>query len=340
MNLIERETNNFEFLIETLDDLWVLSQFIVQNDRLFATTERKVKIGSETNYKVVKKLIFVELLVKQAKFENETLRVTGEIQNETEFTATGASHTLSFSPGDKIKLYKPSILKFEEKLIDNACKSKNSMNLLILLDKDELIASEFSPFSYRILYEQKGLGSKKYQHTEINEEEQKFKIIENSLKKDYSSIILSGPGIYKDKLLKYIKDKTNQKPISFQFADVSATAIPRAIKKINETGILSESQLAHENKYMSKLLENINKKEKHAYSKQNTFESVNAGSCEILLVSTKFIEQSKDENNYEELNSIMKTVEQLQGELVIVDSKNETGKQLDGLGGIAGILRY
>ena len=36
----------------------------------------------------------------------------------------------------------------------------------------------------------------------------------------------------------------------------------------------------------------------------------------------------------------MRIAEQLNAELVIVDSKNETGRQLDGLGGIASILRY
>ncbi len=134
MNLILKEDNIFEFFIETLDDLWVLSQFIVPDDKLYGKTERKVKIGSETNYKVTKKLIYVELLVKNIKFESNVLRTTGEILNETEFTSVGASHSLSFKIGDKIKIEKKNVLKFEKKLIENAINSKKSLNLLVLLD--------------------------------------------------------------------------------------------------------------------------------------------------------------------------------------------------------------
>lgn len=340
MNLINKEATNYEFLIETLDDLWVLSQFIVPGDRIFGRAERKVKIGSETNYKVVKKLIFVELKTTNIKFENETLRITGEIQNETEFTAIGASHTLTYSPGDKINLQKLSLLKFEEKMLNNALKSKKALNLLVLLDKDELIAAEFSEFSYRVLFEESGLGSKKYSSEEINEQEQKYKLIEDLLKKDYSKIILSGPGIFKDKLQKYIKDKIGLETISFHWIDVNPQSIQKVIKKINESSVLGESQLSYENSYVTKLLENINLGSKFAYGMENIEDCANSGRIEVLLISTKMINKAKDEGNYVELNNFMKLVEQLNGELTIIESKNEPGKILDGLGGIASILRY
>lgn len=340
MNLISRENNNFEILVETLDDLWILSQFIKQNDRLFGTTERKVKIGSDVNYKVVKKLIFVELSVTGVKYENDILRVAGKIQNETEFTAVGASHSLTFKLGDKIKFEKKDILKYEEKLIKNAINSKNSHNLLILLDKDTVLVSEFSDFSYRVLFEKGSLGSKKYKDMQINDSEEKFKLIEELLKKDYSNVVLAGPSLFKDKLQKYIKDKIGKKTITFHCSDVTSNAIQKVIKKIQTSGILGDSQIAKESKYMSILLENINKNTKFAYGQANTFESVNIGSIENFLISTKFINEMKENNKFDELNIIMKTVEQLNGELIIVNSKNDSGKILDGLGGIAGILRY
>ena len=105
MLLLEKTKLNFELKTENLEDLWVLSQFIVPEDKIFATTERKVKIGND-NTKQVKKLIHVDLLVKKVNFDSDNLRVSGEIQNETEFTAIGQNHSLNFAPGDKIKLEK------------------------------------------------------------------------------------------------------------------------------------------------------------------------------------------------------------------------------------------
>jgi len=339
MLLLDRSGLQFELKIESLDDLWILSEFIVLDDIIFATTQRKIKIGND-NAKQVTKIIFVELKVKKAIFENDILRVSGEIQNETEFTAVGQAHSLNFNLDDKIKIKKNNLLKFEEKLLDSAIKTEKSQNFLVLLDKDELIANEFSNISYRVLFGKKGLGSKKYMSQEINEDEEKFKLICEYLKRDYSKVILAGPGIYKDNFKKYIKDKIGLDCICLPFPDVNTTSVQKAIEKIQKLGILSDAIMAKESEKISKLLENINKSEKYSYGVENSFESVIGAKCVVLLISTKLIEKFKEDGSYLELNNIMKTIEQLNGELVIVNSKNESGKILDGLGSIATINRY
>lgn len=340
MQLLNRQNLLFELKGETLEDLWILSQFITQGDKIFSKTERKVKIGSGEKQKQVKKIIYVELVVSKTSFENNVLRVSGEIQNETEFTKVGASHSLTFEINDVIKVQKFSLLKFEEKLLQNALKLRKSLNLLILLDKDELIACEFGEFTYKTFIEKKRLGSKKYTGEEIDEDEQKFKLIENLLTRDYSNIILAGPGIYKEKLKKYIKEITGRNLTTFSYPEVSTNAIQKAIKKISEKKIMQTNQLAIENEMISKLLENINKGEKYVYGSKNTNEAINDGRVEILLISSKLINKAKEKGTYQELNELLRLVEQLNGNLVIISSENEPGRILDGLGGIAGILRY
>lgn len=340
MQLVKREGFFFELRPENLEDLWLLSQFISPNDRLMARTERKVKVGSETNPKQVKKLIFIELKVSKTVFEHETLRVTGEIQNETEFTSVGSTHTLSFAPGDLLELEKHSLLKVEEKMLENALKSKKSMNLLVVLDKDEMVTAEFGDFSYKIIFEKKGLGSRKYHLEEVNEDEEKYKLIEEFLKKDYSEVIFAGPGIYKDKLKKYIEDRTGLKILSHQWPEVSSQAVQKVIDDINKKGMLSQNQLAMENEKVSQLLLNIEKKAKFSYGYENTKEAVELGRAEVLILTSKFIEETREEGQYAGLNELMMTVENLNGELVIVQSRNDPGRILDGLGGIGAILRY
>ncbi len=340
MNIIGKTNAEYELLIETLDDLWVLSQIINTNDRVFGKTERKIKIGSETNYKVTTKTIYVDLLVDKVKFEDERLKILGKIQNENEYAAIGSAQTLNYNAGDKIKFEKKNMLKFEQKLLDNAVKSKKSQNLLILFDKDTLYAIEFSNISYKILFKETNLGSKKTLEGEVNEEEQKYNIIKDLLKKDYSKIIFASPSIYKDKLQKYLKDKTGLKTITFSWTDVSSNAVLKVIEKINQSGILSESQIAYEMEHINKLLENISKKTKSTYGLDNITQAINSGSCETLLLSTDFMNNEKEKGNYENINNLIRTVEKLNGNLVIVNSKNQSGKILDGLTGIAGILRY
>ena len=339
MNIISREGFEFEFKIETLEDLWILSEFILPEDRVFATTQRKVKIGDDKT-KQVTKIIFVDLKVTKTSFETQILRITGEIQNETEFTAQGQSHTLSFSPNDTIKIKKTQLLSYEKKLLEKSLNSKNSLNLLILLDKDDLIVSEFGEFSFKVLLNQTGLGSKKYHLNQINEQEEKFKLIEEILKKNYSTIIFAGPSNYKDKLQKYVKDKIGLEVLTFFWHDVNNYSIQKVIKEISESKLLEETQFSKESKLISELLKNISLEQKNAYGFEKVENSINEGSCEKLLISTKYIEKQKEENNYLNLNNLIKTTEQLKGDLIIFNSKNEPGKILDGLGGIAAILRY
>ncbi len=339
MQILVQDKNSFELMINSLEDLWVLSQFIVPNDRIFATTQRKVKIGNDKT-KQVTKIIFVDLKVLKTSFESDILRVSGEIQNETEFTSIGQSQTLSFGVNDKIKIEKNSILEFEKKLLDRSVNSKKSMTLLILLDKDELLVSEFSDFTFKVFFHEKGLGQKKYVLDEINEEEQKLKLFEEFLKRDYENIIFAGPGRYKEVISKYVKDKFGIKSSIFPYSDVNSNSVSKVIKSISESGILKDNQVAKENELIEILLKNISNCEKNSYGFNNVVESVNLGSCDILLISTNLIDLMREDGTYLKLNELMRLVEQLNGSLIIINSKNEAGRILDGLGSIASINRY
>lgn len=339
MQQVSREGLLFELKPQSLEDLWILSQFITPNDRVFATTQRKIKVGNSENAKTVTKLIYVELETQKTSFEHEVLRVSGKIQNETEFTAVGSNHTLSFSINEVLKIEKKNLLNFEEKILKQSIETKKSLSLLVLLDKDELIATEFGAFSYKVLFEKKGLGSKKYTEEEINENEEKYNILKPFLGRDYSNIILAGPNTFKDNLKKYLIDK-GVKCISFNYPDVGSYNIQKAIKEVNESGVLSDSQLSRESEMINKLLINIDKNEKNSYSYKDVEASINEGKVDVLLISSKLIDKYREEEKYTDLNKLMVLTELLNGSLVIFQSGNEPGKILDGLGSIASINRY
>lgn len=339
MQELSKVGNLYELRADNLEDLWLLSQFISPGDDVFASDERKIKVGSENNPKITKKIIKVELRVRKTSFENEVLRVSGEITNETEFTSIGSSHTLTFKVNDNIKVLKCRVLKFEEKMLKTAIESKKTTNFIALFDKDDLIAAEFGDFNYKVLFEEKGLGSKKYTSEEINEEEQKYKLIKPFIDRGYANIILAGPGMFKENLKKYLLDK-GIKTESFIFHDVTSQAMSKLVNEVNKMGFLKDNQIALESDYVSKLLLNIEKGGKFAYSLIDVERKVNEGSCEVLLISTKFLDKAREEGTYEGINELMRLTEDMRGELIIVQSKFEPGKILDGLTGIGGILRY
>jgi len=90
----------------------------------------------------------------------------------------------------------------------------------------------------------------------------------------------------------------------------------------------------------AKILEEINKNNLAVYGLQETENAAYAGAIKILLISDKFIQESRQKNIYSKIDNIMKSVEQRKGEINIISSDHEGGKKLNGLGGITGILRY
>ena len=57
-------------------------------------------------------------------------------------------------------------------------------------------------------------------------------------------------------------------------------------------------------------------------------------------MTDSFIHKIREKEKYEELDIVMKITDQTKGEINIISSEHESGKKLDGLGGIGAILRY
>ena len=342
MKLLEQHNLSYEVVFDSLEDLWITTQLLSAGDKVKATTVRKVKIGSsESNQKQVKKIISVEVLVSKVSLEGEVLRISGTIQNETEHTSIGQFHTLSFSVTETLSFEKAMpFLDVEKKLFEKSLNSKSSTNLLLLLDREDLIATEFSDFSYSILFEKTGLGSKKYSREEIDENEQKFSLLADLLQRNYSSLILAGPGIYKENLREYLKSRISLKMQTFSFPDVRVQAVQRLIGELSKAGLVVSAQIVLEEEALSELMEAMGKGTLYAYGFALTAAALREGRVRKLLLSTAFLEERKEKEEYLSFCEDMRSTEAMGGSVVIVRSENEGGQRLDGLGGIAALLRY
>ena len=91
---------------------------------------------------------------------------------------------------------------------------------------------------------------------------------------------------------------------------------------------------------MDELLSEINKNGLAVYAWGEVKKAIDAGAVSKLLLTDDFIQQKREEGHYIELDKLMKQIDVLKGQINILSSKQETGQKLDGLGGIAAILRY
>ena len=64
------------------------------------------------------------------------------------------------------------------------------------------------------------------------------------------------------------------------------------------------------------------------------------GAVKELLITDSLIQKSRMENFYAKIENMMKSVDKTKGSIIIISSEHEGGKRLDGLGGVAAILRF
>ena len=82
------------------------------------------------------------------------------------------------------------------------------------------------------------------------------------------------------------------------------------------------------------------KEGKATYGQKEVKKAVEQGAVEILMLTDNFITKKREENTFSKVEEIMKNTEKISGKVKIISSEHEGGQKLDGLGGMAAILRY
>ena len=80
--------------------------------------------------------------------------------------------------------------------------------------------------------------------------------------------------------------------------------------------------------------------DKAVYGIKEVENASNLRAIEILLITDSLIQKLRANNDFDKVNTIMQTVDSNKGKIHIISSKHEGGKKLNGLSGIAAILRY
>jgi protein pelota len=332
--------------VENLDDLWHLSGVIEKKDFVEGETYRKIKVGgTDEASDASKKRVFLKILVEKVEFHeySSVLRVSGVITDGPEDIPRGQYHTFNLEEGTIIKIFKERFLNYQYEKLKEASQSEHHKILICIFDREEAIIAKLKRYSYEILTQLKGQIQKKA----IDQQEKNFyqeiiKVIEEYDKREnYTNIIAASPSFFKEYLLKEIKNEALKKKIvQATCSQVSESAIGEVLKREELKTVLANERASKELKLVEELLLKISKDNLGVYGFRHVKEAVNSGAVSELLVTDKLIHKRREEKTFAYLEDLMRTVESSRGEVHLISSENEGGKKLDGLGGIAGILRY
>ncbi|MBW2999741.1 hypothetical protein KY339_03635, partial [Candidatus Woesearchaeota archaeon] len=199
-------------------------------------------------------------------------------------------------------------------------------------------------YGYELLTHLKGQVSKKAVETIKTEDFYSAitKAIEEYIKRyKIENVIVASPAFWKEELMKTVKDESLKKKIVLATcSSCDEKAFNEIIRRPEVEFVLKHERIAKETKLVEDLLQEISKEGPAAYGIKDVKTAVEAGAVKTLLVTDKFILESRQANKYDEIEYAMKMTDKIKGQVHIISSDHDAGKKLDGLGGVAAILRY
>jgi protein pelota len=317
------------------EDGWYLSQIIDSGDTLSGKTTRKVTVGTkDTKTSHTQKQLFLAIIVEKVELQGDTLRVSGTITNGPDDIARGTYHTFSLTTGTSCTLTKETWLSYHKKYLTEAAESTQKPILICVFDRDDAYLALSRQYGYDLLTKLEGDPAKKEQRAQTKND------LYNKRHSPHH-IILASPAFYKEDLAKQIQDETIKKKIVLSTCSSSSeNAINEVLHRPETKHAMQEVRVAQEADAVEKVLTAIAKEEPAVYGIKEVTSAVQAGAASELLITDTLLRTSKENGTFKELNELMKQVDNLKGTIHIISTSHEAGKKLQGLGGIAAMLRY
>ena len=350
MKIIEEDEKEgiVEILPETLDDLWHLSHIIEVGDNASSKTTRRIQDNTGDKLRSdrgVKKTFYLGLDIENISFQLFTgkLRLTGVITRGPEdLIPLGSHHTLEVKLNNSITIRKDRWPKWAINRLNQAIDASKKLSaIIVVLEDDTATMGLIRQFGIEYYGPIKGHVSGK---RILDKNRQKSiiefyeKVIESIVKFDsIQNIVLAGPGFVKNDFYDYLKDKHADLAKMSIIESTGAggrNGIAEVLKKGTVEKLTSENRVAQEMAAVNDLLTQIAKNSsKIAYGIRETKNAINLGAVSQLLILDTIVPE-------DDMGNMMDMVENMKGEVMVISSEHDGGKQLESLGGVAAILRY
>ena len=330
---------------ENLDDIWHLYNIVEEEDLVRAVSFRtdEQKDDKKRSKKAEKKRMKLGVRVSEIKFHefSDRLRIHGTIEEGPQ--DLGSFHTLNIDADkmEPITIIKEDWKHHQLQRIDEAVQQRSQpIVVFVSLDEDsatvavlrqsgvQWIADVDSKRSGK-MYESKEKDSSKEYFGEI------LSIVKTNKTKD-STLVIIGPGFTREHFAKYGKEKD---PETFNKIFLHATGhsgmngVQEAIKTGIVKQITKENRVVLETEYIEKLFEEIKKDGLVTYGYEDVKKAILNGAVDRLLITDKIVRTKDGEE-------LLKAAKDNNSEFMIINTLHEAGKKIEGIGGIAALLRF
>jgi len=328
---------------ENLDDIWHLYNIIDNDDLIRAVTFRtdEQKDDKIRSKKAEKKRMKLGIRVSEVKFHEFTdrLRIHGTIEEGPQ--DLGSFHTLNIAADkmDALSIVKEEWKEYQIQRIDEAVKQRNqAIVTFVSLDEDTATIAVLrqSGVQWIANVDSKRSG-KMYESTDTSNDyfNEIVGIVKNNLGNG-SSLVIVGPGFTREHFVKYGKEK---EPQLFEKYHLHATgqAEMNGIQEAIKTGIVKqitrENRVVYETEQIEQLFDEIRKNSLATYGEEEVKNALVNGAVERLLITDILVRTEKGEE-------FLKLAKKNNSDFTIINTMHEAGKKIDGIGGVAALLRF
>jgi len=341
---------------ECMDDLWHLYNIILPGDTVAARTVRRIRREGEGARpdKGERQPMFLRLAVEEVslhKYSNR-LRVKGRIvAGPEDLVSLGSFHTLNVEPGTKLEIVKSHWPRSMVRRLREAASKRGQRLIVIAVEEGCAAMAVVDDTGVDVRVELQGGGLGKYgRYRQTDEAEGRlFSGIATQLGElmsrlpEVERVVVVGPGFTKERLAEYLKQKVPAARGRLLLDHVSSGTVAGIYEALHRgvvERVAGEVRLGKEAKLMEELLYRLGKGTgKAAYGWDEVYRAAQYGAVETLLVLDRLLRESSPEERHR-LEELMRQVEERAGSVEIFSSEHQAGRQLEGLGGIAGILRF
>ncbi|MCC7568045.1 MAG: mRNA surveillance protein pelota [Candidatus Methanofastidiosa archaeon] len=345
MRVVHRDLSKgvLKLKVETMDDLWHLSQVLEPGDVVHAVTYRRQQSKADAIRpdKTEKIRIYLGVRLEKVEFSHyaDALRLTGVI---VEGDQVGSYHTLSIENNDTLTITK-AWKGYQVDRVYAAVKATNDPKVLIIaLDEGEAdfgIVKQYGiDFSASI---NRNIPGKRDSGTRAGEKEAFFKEVAEKIAAylrdmGIKTAIVAGPGFVKEEFLAWVLAQRPFLAPSLSIKGISVTGrtgIWEVVKRGYVEEVFQESRVARE----ITLLEDFFRKiltDEAVYGVREVRQAVENGQAAHVLVTDELLRRS------DEVQAIVAKAKNFQSEPYIISTSHEGGEKLRSMGGIAAVLRF
>ena len=194
------------------------------------------------------------------------------------------------------------------------------------------------------------------------------------------TVILASPAFWKEDLMKNLKDnELKNKIVLCACSSVGKNGVDEVLKREETKQALKSDRIAQEVNLVEQLMQEISKNNLAVYGLKDTDEATTIGAVDVLLITDALIQKTRQQGTYqfriikqtesgsisslelqrfekyfgkkpylarlnfrffETEDALIKAADKMKGHVYIISSEHDGGKRLNGLGGIAAILRF